>query len=83
MLFPVHVRATGYNFAHTAAQSWLGGLTPVVVSALQVALSSVYLVTGVYLTVAALISLTALSIMWRKFPQTNKGLGGAAALLQR
>lgn len=86
MLFPVHVRATGYNFGHTAAQSWLGGLTPVIISAIALRLQqsgssagavSVYLVTGVYLTACAIISLIALVLMWRMFPQTNKDTAGS------
>ena len=79
LLFPVHVRATGYNFAHTAAQSWLGGLTPLIISGLDWRLQqtsglpgSIYLVTGLYLTGCAVISLVALTIMWRLFPQTNR-----------
>jgi hypothetical protein len=78
-LFPVHIRATGYNFAHTAAQSWLGGLTPVIISAIALRLQqdaalpgAIYIVTGLYLTACAGISLVALAVMWRKFPQTNK-----------
>ncbi len=77
-LFPVHVRATGYNFAHTAAQSWLGGLTPVIISAIALRLASaglprtIYLVTGAYLAVCAFISLGALAIMWRMHPYINK-----------
>lgn len=81
-LFPVHVRASGYNFAHTAAQSWLGGLTPVIISALALRLQQsagtahgIYLVTGGYLTVCAVISLGALAVMWRLFPHINKSDG--------
>jgi hypothetical protein len=79
LLFPVHVRATGYNFGHTAAQSWLGGLTPVIISAIALRLQqsgaqsgAMYLVTGLYLTACAIISLAALAVMWRLFPQTNR-----------
>lgn len=87
VLFPVHVRATGYNFAHTSAQSWLGGLTPVLVSAINYRLQqsaapaapSIYLVSGIFLTVCACISLIALAIMWRMFPQTNKDPPGSTS----
>jgi hypothetical protein len=85
LLFPVHVRATGYNFAHTAAQSWLGGLTPVIISGINFRLEgstamagAIYLVTGVYLTACAAVSLVALWIMWRTFPQTNRDPPSAA-----
>ena len=78
-LFPVHVRASGYNFAHTSAQSWIGGLTPVIISAIALRLQSagvargIYLVTGAYLTVCAIISLSVLVVMWRLHPYINKG----------
>lgn len=85
LLFPVHVRATGYNFAHTAAQSWLGGLTPLIISGINLRLQrstamtgAIYLVTGVYLTVCAAVSLVALWTMWRMFPQTNRDPPSAA-----
>jgi hypothetical protein len=85
LLFPVHVRATGYNFAHTAAQSWLGGLTPLIISGINLRLQrstamtgAIYLVTGVYLTLCAAVSLVALWIMWRMFPQTNRDPPSAA-----
>lgn len=78
-LFPVHVRASGYNFAHTSAQSWLGGLTPVIISAIALRLQQsagtargIYLVTGAYLTVCAVISLGALAVVWKLFPHINK-----------
>lgn len=90
LLFPVYVRATGYNFAHTAAQSWLGGLTPLIISAIALRLQqggaptgSIYLVTGLYLTACAVISIVALGVMWRLFPQTNRDAGAAGSRAQQ
>ncbi|WIA20600.1 hypothetical protein OEZ85_004984 [Tetradesmus obliquus] len=71
-LFPVHVRATGFNFVHTASQSWLGGLSPLIITALQLATGNTFFTTGIYLTVAAVISLCACAGLWRWYPATNR-----------
>jgi hypothetical protein len=62
----------GFNFVHTASQSWLGGLSPLIITALQLATGNTFYVTGVYLTVAASISLCACVWLWCWYPATNK-----------
>eukprot|EP00878_Enallax_costatus_P017013 GHUV01017861.1.p1 GENE.GHUV01017861.1~~GHUV01017861.1.p1 ORF type:complete len:573 (+),score=108.97 GHUV01017861.1:493-2211(+) len=70
-IYPPTVRATGFNLGHNMAMSWLGGVSPTIVTALVAATGKTFLAPGVLLTVSAGISMLAALVLAWYAPQAN------------
>ena len=77
-IYPVLVRASGFNFSHNVAMGILGGLTPLVVTSIEESMahnngdaaSSIYSL-GVWLAVGGVSSVIGLVALQWKRPQSN------------
>ncbi|KAF8062751.1 kgtP [Scenedesmus sp. PABB004] len=70
--YPASVRATGFNLGHNIAMSWLGGISPTVVTALVAATGRIMVSPGILLTVAAAVSAAATLVLIRVVPAANR-----------
>jgi MHS family proline/betaine transporter-like MFS transporter len=81
VIYPPAVRTTGFNLGHNASMSWLGGLSPTIVTALApiaAAAGNKFLAPSVLLVAAAGASLAAgVMLMWYA-PAANKRPAAAA-----
>jgi len=71
-IYPASVRTTGFNLAHNMSMSWLGGLSPTIVTALTAVTGNKFMSPTVLLVAAAGVSLIAgLILIWYS-PASNK-----------
>jgi len=73
-IYHASVRATGFNIAHNISMSWLGGVTPTVITALVAATGSNALAPGIVMTCAAVASLLAAVVLLKYAPAANKSV---------
>jgi hypothetical protein len=74
-IYPPTVRATGFNLAHNMAMSWLGGVSPTIVTAIAMATGrSAVVASGVLIAVSAVVSAIASVGLIFYAPQAN-GVG--------
>ncbi|WIA20646.1 hypothetical protein OEZ85_005024 [Tetradesmus obliquus] len=71
-IYPATVRSSGFNLAHNMAMSWLGGVSPTIVTALVAATGSAVLAPGLLLVVAAVVSMVAALALLKYAPAANK-----------
>uniref|UniRef100_A0A383VN35 Major facilitator superfamily (MFS) profile domain-containing protein n=1 Tax=Tetradesmus obliquus TaxID=3088 RepID=A0A383VN35_TETOB len=71
-IYPATVRSSGFNLAHNMAMSWLGGVSPTMVTALVAATGSAVLAPGLLLVVAAVVSMVAALALLKYAPAANK-----------
>ena len=75
-LYPVEVRASGYNLAHNIVMGLLGGLSPMTITSMELSPSfygsreSVYTIV-VWMAAAGGASLVGCAVAWWRQPQAN------------
>eukprot|EP00775_Hariotina_reticulata_P009249 gene9249-9415_t len=73
-IYHASVRASGFNIAHNISMSWLGGVTPTVITALVAATGSDVLAPGITLTCAAVVSMLAAFVLLKYAPAANRSV---------
>uniref|UniRef100_A0A383VPF9 Major facilitator superfamily (MFS) profile domain-containing protein n=1 Tax=Tetradesmus obliquus TaxID=3088 RepID=A0A383VPF9_TETOB len=73
-IYPATVRSSGFNLAHNMAMSWLGGVSPIIVTALVAVTGSTMMAPGLLLLAAAVISMAAALALLKYAPASNTSL---------
>eukprot|EP00775_Hariotina_reticulata_P005128 gene5128-5368_t len=71
-LYPPEVRTSGMNFAHQLAFGPVGGLTPMILAAVKYIGGDAFMATVPWLAGCAAVSLVAATVLYYKYPQSNK-----------
>lgn len=70
-IYPAGVRISGFNLGHNCGAT-IGGLTPLVITAIQQATGATFLGPGVFMSFMALTSITGSLLLIKYYPDTNR-----------
>lgn len=70
-IYPAAIRISSFNLGHNIGSTF-GGLTPLIITAIQTSSGAVFLGPGLYMTAMALSSIASSLLLIRYYPDTNR-----------
>eukprot|EP00879_Flechtneria_rotunda_P018557 GHRR01019471.1.p1 GENE.GHRR01019471.1~~GHRR01019471.1.p1 ORF type:complete len:249 (+),score=54.38 GHRR01019471.1:262-1008(+) len=71
-IYPAGVRISGFNLGYNLGMTVFGGLTPLIMTAIQTSTGSIFVGPGLWMTGMAVISVACSVLLIKKYPLTNK-----------
>lgn len=73
-IYPAGVRISGFNFAYNFGIMSFGGLTPLIMTAIQTNSKSIFIGPGIWMSCMAVVTIVSCLILLKRFPATNKDI---------